>query len=140
MIGVRRFENKKFTLGEIPYFLWPHRHTKIFPMLVSFYRCEIGMKSGWVPATAMRVLIAIPVMLVLLYAGDYAWLRLRMGHSQLGPAFGTVRFYLATPTKSGREEIFFDQPQTETCARSLFPQLAYRPCWYAGGKTIRVVR
>jgi hypothetical protein len=98
------------------------------------------MRSGWVPATAKRVLIAIPVILAMLYVGDYAWLKLRMRYSQFGPAFGTVQFYLATPTKSGREEIFFDQPQTETCVHSLFPQLAYRPCWYVSGKTIRVVR
>ena len=98
------------------------------------------MKPSRMVATAKRVVIAIPVMLLMLYAGDYAWFRLRMGSPQLGPAFGTVQFYLATPTKNGREEIFFDQPQTETCAHSLFPQRGCRPCWYINGKTVRVVR
>jgi hypothetical protein len=51
-----------------------------------------------------------------------------------------VQFYWATPIKGGKEEIFFDQPQMETCARSLFPHFGYRPCWYSGGKTVREIR
>ncbi len=113
---------------------------KIIEMLLLFIGVKLQMRSGWVPAIAKRMLIAIPVFLVMLYAGDCAWLKLRMRYSQFGPAYGTVQFYLATLTKNGKEEIFFDLPQTETCTRSLFPQLAYRPCWYVSGKTIRVVR
>ena len=98
------------------------------------------MDPSLVLIKARRVLIAVPVLLTILYAGDYLWLQLRMSHSLVGPPLGMVQFYWATPLKNGKEEIFFDQPQTETCARSLFPHLGYRPCWYTSGKTVRVIQ
>jgi len=98
------------------------------------------MNANLVFVAAKRILLMVPVVLLTLYAGDYTWFRLRMDRSNWGPAFGTVQFYLATRTKNGGEEIFYDQPQKETCARSLFPQLDYRPCWYVRKETIRVVR
>ena len=87
-----------------------------------------------------RTVIGALLLMAALYAGDYLWLRLRMNHPKAGLAFGTVRFYWATPTKNGRVEVFFDTPETETCAHSIFPHLGYTPCWYSKGRTVRVIR
>jgi len=95
--------------------------------------------SSWFVAPARRMLIAVAVLFATFYAGDYLWFQFRMSHSAAGQAFGTVRFYSATFLKNGKEEIFFDQPQTERCVRSLFPHLNCRPCWYSRGKTVRVI-
>jgi len=97
------------------------------------------MKFSRVSVILKAILIAIPLLMVALYTVDYMWLRFRMTYPSSGPAFGTVRFYLATPIKGGKEEIFFDQPQTETCVRSLFPHLGYSPCWYSREKVVRVL-
>ena len=98
------------------------------------------MTPGWVLVLMKRLGAAALLLLGALYAGDYLWLRLRVSHPRAGPAFGAVQFYWATRVKNGSEEIFVDQPQTETCVRSLFPHLGCRPCWYSAGKTIRVVQ
>ncbi|HZF06979.1 MAG TPA: hypothetical protein VE932_21765, partial [Patescibacteria group bacterium] len=47
-----------------------------------------------------------------------------------GGALQTMTVYLATRLKSGKLEVFTDRPQTEVCARALFPHFGYRPCWY----------
>ncbi len=98
------------------------------------------MKFSHITAMVKVILIAVPILLATLYGVDYLWFRIRVSHPQAGPSLGTVRFFLATPIKGGREEIFFDQPQTETCARSLFPHLGHNPCWYSGRRTVRVIR
>jgi hypothetical protein len=105
-----------------------------------FSQGEFRMKFSRVSAMLKRTLVTVPILMSALYAGDYLWLRFRMSHPEAGPALGTVQFYWATAIKGGREEIFSDQPQMETCARSLFPHLGYKPCWYSSGKTIRVIR
>jgi hypothetical protein len=87
---------------------------------------------------AKRVLIGAMIVLALVYVGDYAWVRYRMGSSRGGQAFGTVTFYYATPLKNKRVEIFYHQPQTEVCVHSLFPHFGYRPCWYARRDTVRM--
>ena len=37
--------------------------------------------------------------------------------------------YYATDVKGGKVEVFYDQPQTQTCVHSLFPHGGYKPCW-----------
>ena len=97
------------------------------------------VKSRWLVAHAKLMLIAVTVLFTTFYAGDYVWFQIRMSHPAAGQAFGAVRFYWATSLKNGKEEIFFDQPQTEKCVQSLFPHLNCRPCWYSRGKTIREI-
>jgi len=68
--------------------------------------------------------------LLVVYAGDYVVLQLRIrGH---GNAFGTVtvRRYYAVPQKSGKVEFLSAEPQDQTCVHSLFPQMGSPPCWY----------
>lgn len=77
-----------------------------------------------------RVLIVAALALVALYLGDYFWVQHRMANQDTANLFSSVEFYYATQLKSGKMEIFFDQPGTEICVHSLFPQAGDRPCWY----------
>lgn len=79
-----------------------------------------------------RIGAAVVVFFVLLYAGDYAVLHHKMSGPDQSAAFGTVTSFFGTATKGGKMEIFTDQPQTETCVRSIFPHDGYRACWYIG--------
>jgi hypothetical protein len=66
----------------------------------------------------------------LVYAGDYVSVRYHIpkGREPLGTV--VVQPYYAVPLKSGKTELIFQQPQTQTCVNSLFPHLGYSPCWY----------
>jgi hypothetical protein len=87
---------------------------------------------------AKRALVAVLMAGVLVYAGD--WLRLTLLDGVAGaPAIETLTFYVATPLKNGKVEVFYDQPQTEICVRALFPHGGRRPCWYARRQPIHRV-
>ncbi len=47
-------------------------------------------------------------------------------------------FYAATP-KDVKVNVFYDQPETRTCVRSIFPWLGYQPCWYLSRHAIKTV-
>jgi hypothetical protein len=72
---------------------------------------------------------------VLLYAGDYVVLRVRI--RSRGNAFGSmiVRRYYAVPQKGGKIEFLSADPQQQTCTYSLFPQMGDPPCWYLARHT-----
>ncbi len=98
------------------------------------------MKLGRVSSRIKAIAIAFLLLPGALYAADYLWLRIRVNHPNAGLAFGTVQFYWATPLKNGKEEVYFDQPQTEACVRSLFSHFGYRPCWSSSRETVRVIQ
>jgi hypothetical protein len=77
------------------------------------------------------------VTLVGFYACDYFILELRVAHPRFGDAYGQVQVFYATPLKNGKTEIFYDQPQFETCVHSVFPHFGYRPCWIARSQVIK---
>jgi hypothetical protein len=82
-----------------------------------------------------RTLVLVVALAAIVYAGDYAVVRLRASYPRLGNAFGSVQVVrlLAIPLKNGRTEYELDalQPEaTVTCVRALFPHLGYQPCWY----------
>ena len=72
------------------------------------------------------VLIALAA---ILYAGDFLWFEYRMQKAKSNDPLETVSFYYATAMKNGKVEVFYDQPQTQTCVRSIFPHNGYAPCW-----------
>jgi len=82
-----------------------------------------------------RALVLIVALAALMYAGDYAMVRLRIAFPKLGPALDSVqmeRLY-AIALKNGRTKYQLDAQQPEvtvTCVRALFPHLGYNPCWY----------
>ena len=66
---------------------------------------------------------------VLVYAADFLWFEYRMRNSKPTDPLETITFYYATDIKGGKEEILYDQPQTEICTHSIFPHAGYKPCW-----------
>lgn len=86
-------------------------------------------------AIVKRALAGAVLLLGLVYAGDYLFVRYRMAYPKAGEAFGSVlmeRLY-AIPQKNGKIDYEFDaqQPEVNTpCVHSLFPHLGYQPCWY----------
>jgi len=80
-----------------------------------------------------RVLIAAAVGIAVLFAGDWMWFSHRANSP--GGALGSVTYYYASALKDGKAEVYFDQPQTEVCARSIFPHSGYTPCWYSNRKS-----
>jgi hypothetical protein len=81
-----------------------------------------------------RIISAIAGTAVLVYMADWAVFARRSSGAN-GNALGSVTYYYASATKSGRAEVYFDQPQTEVCAHSLFPHSGYSPCWYSNRKS-----
>jgi len=86
-----------------------------------------------------RTLVATIIALGTLYLADYATLRYRIARGGLAAATGTVTILYGTPLKNGQVDIFWDQPATETCVRSIFPHLGYLPCWYARGHATKLI-
>ncbi len=76
-----------------------------------------------------RIVLVLLVLFAVLYIGDYASVRLRIpGHNPFGSV--TVTTTLSVMKKDGKPDYYFQPPQAETCVRSIFPHLGYRPCWY----------
>jgi hypothetical protein len=82
-----------------------------------------------------RFILATAGCLVLVYAGDYLYLRARMRHPKPTDPFEslTALRVLAIPEKNGKTEYEVDAQnpqQTVTCVHSLFPHSGTLPCWY----------
>lgn len=86
-----------------------------------------------------RIAITALAAFAILYAIDYAIFQYNLSKNGAAAALGTVTSYYGTALKDGKMEIFTDQPQTETCAHSLFPHAGYRPCWYAGRNNVKPI-
>jgi hypothetical protein len=74
--------------------------------------------------------LTIVVLLALVYAGDYASVRIPIPKGRSPFSTVTVRPYYDVGLKSGKSEFYFLDPQKQTCVNSLFPHLGYDPCWY----------
>lgn len=94
-------------------------------------RDGLGADFDGLSARALRRLVAVLIVVVLLppvvYVGDALILQYRLAR---GGGTEALTVYVATRLKSGKLEIFTDRPQTEICARAIFPHYGYRPCWY----------
>ena len=77
-----------------------------------------------------RIALIVVAFSALLYAGDYAVVRIPIPSSRNPYGEVTVRPYLDVKQKSGKSEFYFLPPQKQTCVNSLFPHLGYSPCWY----------
>jgi hypothetical protein len=84
-------------------------------------------------------LLILLVALCVLYTGDYAVLRIRMVRGGAGAVTQSVTVIYGAALKDGRINLFTDQPQSETCVRSIFPHLGYDPCWYAQRHPVKVI-
>lgn len=82
-----------------------------------------------------RILIAAVLAIALVYAGDFASVRIRMMHPSPGNPFETVTAVriLAIDKKGGKTEYTVDQlqpQQTAECVHAWFPHNGDPPCWY----------
>ncbi|WP_433966359.1 hypothetical protein [Tunturiibacter gelidiferens] len=77
----------------------------------------------------VRMLVALAVGAGVLWAGDWAVLRVRVSH---GTAYGVVQVkqFLATPLKGNKVEYDYMGTAQVTCSRSIFPQQGNSACWW----------
>ena len=71
---------------------------------------------------------------VVLYAGDFLSLRLRLPRREMLGSV-TVHTYYSVKLKSGKTEYDYAGDHDVNCANSLFPQLGLKPCWYLSRHT-----
>jgi len=71
----------------------------------------------------------------LVYAGDYAVVRVPIPSTRNPYGSVVVRPYYDVGLKSGKSTFYFLDPQTQTCVNSLFPHMDYPPCWYLKNHT-----
>jgi hypothetical protein len=83
---------------------------------------------------AKRITGAAIGLFLAIYVIDWMWFVHRSSNPNVGNALGSVTYYYASALKNGKAEVYFDQPQTEVCARSLFAHSGHSPCWYASRK------
>jgi hypothetical protein len=81
-----------------------------------------------------RISFAIAVAVLVTYAADFAYVRVRMRHPTPTDPFETLTAprLLAIPEKGNKTEyqIDVDNPtQTITCVHAIFPQAGHSPCW-----------
>ncbi|HKD85792.1 MAG TPA: hypothetical protein VKB58_13660 [Terriglobales bacterium] len=81
-----------------------------------------------------RWLIAALVFCILVYAGDFLSLYLRLPRREMSGTI-SVHTYYAVKLKSGRTEYDYAGDHDVSCANSLFPQLGLKPCWYVARHT-----
>ena len=77
-----------------------------------------------------RIALIVMVLLALVYAGDYAAVRIPIPRGRTVYGTVTVRPYYDVGLKSGKSDFYFLDPQNQTCVNSLFPHLGFNPCWY----------
>lgn len=95
------------------------------------------------PLTAKKILVrgclGLLGAVVLAYLLDAIQIRIRFATGGSGKAYDTVPVLYAAPLKGGNYEIYGDQPEIESCSRSLFPQMGYTPCWYLRRRPIKII-
>ncbi len=82
-----------------------------------------------------RIVLAIVLLAMLTYAGDYFSVRFRMAYHR--DPFGTMEIQrlFVIRLKNGKREFMQDDPETQTCVHALFAQLGYTPCWFLARHT-----
>jgi hypothetical protein len=77
-----------------------------------------------------RIILCVVGLAALVYAGDYARVRVPIprGYKRFDTVI--VRPYYDVGLKSGKSDLYFLDPQARTCVNSLFPHMGYTPCWY----------
>lgn len=78
----------------------------------------------------VRGTIGLLALALVAYVVDAIQVRVRLATEGPAKAYDTVTVLYAAGLKGSKYEIYTDQPDTETCTRTLFPQMGYSPCWY----------
>jgi len=82
-----------------------------------------------------QVAAGLLLLLAIVYAGDYLWLRVRIWRHQ--NAFGSVEVqpYYAIAEKNNKTQFISADPLTVPCVHALFPHFGDNPCWYVSRHT-----
>jgi hypothetical protein len=75
-----------------------------------------------------------------LYAVDHLSARYRLPGNRETLGSVEVRTLYAVKQKDGRIEYSLGDTETQSCVRSLFPQLGYSPCWYLSGHATKLIK
>ena len=78
---------------------------------------------------AAIALLIVVALFVVVYAGDYGILRIRIARNS-GYDAVEVRQYYAITEKNNRTEYVFGSTVNQPCVDSLFSHQGLRPCWY----------
>ena len=78
---------------------------------------------------AAIVLLIVVALFVVVYAGDYGILRIRIARNS-GYDAVEVRQYYAITEKNNRTEYVFGSTVNQPCVNSLFSHQGVQPCWY----------
>ncbi len=82
---------------------------------------ELGKTRDAIIRNAPIAAVIALSLFIALYAGDYLLLHARIAVSGADSATSTVTIYYAELLKNGIVSVFYDQPETRTCVRSIFP-------------------
>ena len=78
-----------------------------------------------------RIALAVALVVLVLYAADYLWLRYRMANNRNPCGSATRDLYYSVNLKNGRTEFSSGGQQAFECPNSLLPQYWEKPCWLA---------
>lgn len=85
---------------------------------------------------AKHALWVIPVLMVVAFLADSAALHF----SRMPTATVTIKRYYAVGLKNGKTEMYYADPETQTCVNSIFPHMGDSPCWYLRKHNIKEIR
>jgi hypothetical protein len=86
-----------------------------------------------------HVAMALCILFVMVFAADYLTMRCRFALHGVDSVTAHVTTYDAALMKNSKYAVFSDQPQTETCVRSIFPWLRLNPCWYTRRHSVQIL-
>jgi hypothetical protein len=87
----------------------------------------------------VRGFLGLVAAVLVTYVADAIQIRVRLASGGPTRAYDTVKVIYAAGLKGSKYEIYADQPDMETCARALYPQMGYSPCWYLRGHAMRML-
>ena len=91
----------------------------------------------------MRLILRVAEIALLavagLYVGDYLSAHYHIPGNRQTWGSVQVKTLWAVRMKNGRSDYSLGDTVTQTCVRSLFPQMGYTPCWYLSRHTTKVI-
>jgi hypothetical protein len=87
----------------------------------------------------LRVAEIVLLAVVALYVGDYLSARYHIPGNRQTLSNVQVKTMWAVQMKNGHTDYSMGDTVTQTCVRSLFPQMGYTPCWYLNRHTTKVI-
>jgi hypothetical protein len=83
--------------------------------------------------------LVLCALFIALFAGDFLVLRIRVAAHGVASVTTEVTTFEAALLKDNKFNVYFDQPQSQTCVRSIFPWLGDDPCWYLQRHRVKIL-